>query len=339
MGVKYFRDVVIGGMNRQDIWSAGKNGNIRFVDGDYGGSLSTQGNSGTSPRQAVTSITKAIDSISGRNAVIYVRPKGTAASAQTYYTDSITIPITKAGLSIIGAGANSIRPFLGVDVKATTAGIGLPLITNKAAGVHLEGMRLAGTGQSALIPIISAITSATSNGAVGLQIRNCRLDNAKTGGAIVMDSPNHTEIVGCSFDECATSIISYMSYGGVASRGLKIIDCDFGGRVATRNTDIYISQSGTGSGAGVAGYEIKDCRFLDGIPTLASGAPYSVDPRFIRVANGDVGLISGCMFACLDTATFGATGDTAVFPATWFIVGSFYAAAAATSDQGLIGLT
>ncbi len=331
MGVKYFREAML---SPREIWAGTTTSDVQFVDGDYGAA----GGNGWSPKRAVTTPTLAVTNITGiRNAVIYVRPRGTAASAQTYYTDNITIPITSPGLSIIGAGSNLVRPFMGVAIKATT--VTSPVITVNGSDAHIEGMRLAGTGQTTGYAIVYAYASATSNGPVGLQIVNCRLDNAKSGGAIAVDSPNHMEVVGCSFDECVVGIRTVMSYGGVASRGLKIIDCDFGGRVANRNTDVYFSQSGAGSGAGVAGYEIRDCRFLDGIPTAVAIAPLSVDPRFIRVANGDVGLISGCMFACLDTATFGAAGDKAIFPATWFIVGSYYAGAAATSDQGLIGFT
>lgn len=316
----------VGAISRSEMWASE---NVFFVDGDNG----SASNTGTDPAAAVALPSTAVGKATIRGAVVYVRPKSTVASAQSYYVDNISIPITSPGLSILGAGANATRPYMGVAIKAST--VTSPVVDVLASDVHLEGMRLAGTGQTAGYPIIQAVASATSNGPVGLQVVYCRLDNAKTGGAITMDSPNHVEVVGTSFDECAIGIKSILSYGGVASRGLKIIDCDFGGRVATRTVDVWLSQSGAGSGAGVTGYEIRDSRFLDGLPTLAG----ATSPRFITVVNGDTGLISGSMFACLDTATFGATGDTVIIPATWFIVGSFYAGAAAASDQGLIGLT
>jgi len=315
---------VLGGSGLAGTFNAG---NIAFVDGDFG----SADNPGSDPSQSVALTSTAVGKVA-KNGIVYVRPRNTVTSAQTYYADNITIPLTKPGMSILGCGSNSIRPFLGVAIKASV--VTSPVLTVNGSDAHIEGMRLAGTGQTAGYAIVYAMNSTISNGAVGLQIVNCRLDNAKTGGAITIDSPNHMEVRGCSFDECAIGIHSILSYGGVASRGLKIIDCDFGGRVATRTVDVWITQSGTGSGAGVAGYEIRDCRFLDGLPTL-SGA---TTPLFITVTSGDTGLISGCMFACLDSTTFG-NGNNALFPATWFIVGSFYAAAAATSDQGLIGLT
>ena len=313
---------------RQELFNAG---NMQFVDGDLG-----QTGTGKDPSHGVKTVTEAVANVA-KNGIVYVKPRNTVASAQTYYADNITIPLTKPGVSIIGAGSNAVRPFIGVAIKASV--VTSPVVTVEGCDAHLEGMRLAGTGQTTGYATVYAYASATSNGPVGLQIVNCRLDNAKSGGAIAVDSPNHMEVVGCSFDECVVGIRTVMSYGGVASRGLKIIDCDFGGRVAGRNTDIYISQSGAGTGAGVAGYEIRDCRFLDGLPTAVSIAPLSVDPRFIRVANGDVGIISACMFHCEETATFGATGDNAIFPTSWKIVGSFYSATAAASDQGLIGYT
>ncbi len=313
MSVKYYRDFVF--MSPRDIWTGTTTSEIQFVDGDNG----ANGNAGWSPKKAVASITQAVTNVTAkRNAVIYVRPRGTAASAQTYYTDNITIPITCQGLSIIGAGSGLVRPFLGIDVK--TAVSTTTLIDVKAAAVTLEGMRLTGTSQNTTDTIytIKAFASTTSNGSVGLKVVNCRLDNGKTGGAIAFDSPNHSEIMGCSFDENYLSITSILSYGGVASRGLKIIDSDFGGRVAVRDMDIYISQSGAGNAAGIAGYEILRCRFLDGLPTKGS------NNRFIKIANGDVGLIGGCYFCenagGANAAAYGASGSQTIVPATWMMI-------------------
>lgn len=315
MAVKYYRDVQI--TSPREIWTATTTSEIQFVDGDYG----ADGNQGWSPKKAVASITQAVTNVTAkRQAVIYVRPKGNSVtSGQSYYTDNVTVPLTTPNLSIIGAGASPVRPFLGIDIKATTSTS--PVFTINGSGCHIEGLRIAGTGQNATdgIAIIYAHVSATSNGAVGLQIVNCRLDNAKTGGAISMDSPNHVEIVSCSFDECAVGITTVLGYGGVASRGLKILDCDFGGRNSTRDMDIYISQSGTGSGNAVAGYEIRNCRFLDELP--AKGG----NNRFIKIANGDMGMISDCRFPVNPGAnhidTFGAAGNQCVIPATWVMVG------------------
>lgn len=311
MSVKYYRDYQI--TEPRIVWTGTTTSEIQFVDGDYG----ANSQAGWTPKKAVASITQAVTNVTGkRQAVIYVRPKGNSTtSGQTYYTDNVTVPLTTPNLAIIGAGSTPARPFLGVDIKATTSTS--PLFTINGSGCVLEGMRLAGTGQNATdgIAIVYAINSATSNGAVGLQIRNCRLDNAKTGGAVTMDSPNHVEIIGCSFDECAVGITTLMSYGGVASRGLKIIDCDFGGRASTRDMDIYISQSGAGNAAGVAGYEILRCRFLDGLPAKGS------NNRFIKIANGDVGMIGGCYFAdntgAGNATLFGASGTLCVVPTSW----------------------
>jgi hypothetical protein len=314
MGVKYYRDVQI--TSPREIWTATTTSEIQFVDGDYG----SNGNAGWSPKKAVASITQAVTNVTTkRQAVIYVRPKGNSTtSGQSYYTDNVTVPLTTPNLAIIGAGASSARPFLGVDIKATTSTS--PVITVNGSGLYLEGMRLAGTGQNATdgIAIILGVSSASAAGCTGLQIVNCRLDNAKTGGAISLDSPNHVEVVGCSFDECAVGITTVLSYGGVASRGFKIMDCDFGGRNSTRDMDIYISQSGTGAGNSIAGYEIYKCRFLDELP--AKGG----NNKFIKIANGDQGLISFCSFPVNPGAnhidTFGAAGNQCVIPTTWKMV-------------------
>jgi hypothetical protein len=317
MSVKYYRDVPI--LTPREIWTSTTTTEVQFVDGDYGGN----NNAGWTPKKAVASITQAVTNITGmRQAVIYVRPKGNSTtSGQSYYTDNVTVPLTTPNLSIIGAGSTPRRPFLGVDVKATTSTS--PLFTVNGSGLCLESMRLTGTGQNATdgIAIIYAKTSATSNGSVGLQAYQCRFDNAKTGGAFTFDSPNHVEILECSFDECAISITTLMSYGGVASRGLKIVDCDFGGRIATRDMDIYISQSGAGTGAGVTGYEIRGCRFLDALPTKGD------NNRFIKIANGDTGMIVDCRFPITPgsnhIATYGAAGSECIIPTSWAVVATY----------------
>ncbi len=302
---------LIGAETRASMWAAD---NVFFVDGDNGSSS----NDGRSPSSPVALVSTAVGLLSARGGVIYVRPRSTAASAQTYYVDNVTIPLTATGLSIIGTGANPSRPFMGVAIKASTTTSAL--IDVLASDVHIEGMRLTGTGQNATdgIAVIKAFASATSNGSVGLQVVACRLDNGKTGGAVSFDSPNHAEILDCSFDECAVGVTTVLSYGGVASRGLKILGCDFGGRNSTRDMDVYISQSGTGVGNSVAGYEIRDCRFLDELPAKGS------NNRFIKIANGDMGLISNCVFpvdpGANHIATFGAAGNQCVIPTTWKVV-------------------
>ena len=316
MGIKYYRDSQI--LSPREIWTATKTTGIQFVDGNYGGAGGAY--SGWSPKNAVNSITLAVANLaSRRQAVIYVRPKGNSVnSGQTYYTDNVTIPLTTPNLSIIGAGATPRRPYLGVDIKATTTTS--PVFTVNGSGLCLESMRIAGTGQNATdgIAIVLAPMSATAQGSVGLQAYRCRFDNAKSGGALSFDSPNHVEIGECSFDECAVGITSTMSYAGVAHRGLKIMDCDFGGRNSTRDMDIYISQSGAGAGNSVAGYEIYKCRFLDELP--AKGG----NNRFIKIANGDMGLISFCVFPVdpgdNHIATFGAAGNQCIIPTTWKMV-------------------
>jgi len=318
MGVKYYRNLEL--LTPRELWSVGTTSEIQYVDGDYGANAAT--NQGWHPTRAVSSITQAVTNVTGfRTAVIYVRPRSVATSAQTYYTDNITIPLTTPGLSIIGAGSNPVRPFMGVALKVTTSTSAL--ITILASDVHLEGMRLAGTGQNATdgISIIDALASAGS-GATGTQIVNCRLDNAKTGGAINIDSPNHFEIVGCSFDECAVGITTVASTGSYASRGLKVIDCDFGGRNTVRDMDIYISQTGSGNATtGMTGYEILNCRFLDALP--AKGG----NNRYIKIANGDCGMIAGCYFACStggsNSTEFGSSGTQCIVPTTWFMAGCY----------------
>jgi hypothetical protein len=318
MGVKYYRDVQIA--SPREIWTATTTSEIQFVDGDNG----SNGNAGWSPKKAVASITQAVTNVTGKAAaVIYVRPKAnTTDSNQSYYVDNVTIPITVPGLSIIGAGSNPSRPYFGVDIKANTSTS--VLFDVLASGVTLEGMRLAGTGQNATdgIAIVRAINYGTSSGSpYGLCIRGCRLDNARTGGAINMDSPVGVLIEDCSFHDCAVGITSNQGQMSSAAFGPRIENCDFGGAAASRDMDIYISQAGKGNTTGGDHYLIYRCMFMDDLPAKGD------NNRFIKIANADTGMIAYCGFSTSPGAnhidTYGAAGNQCVIPTTWKMVGCF----------------
>lgn len=316
MSVKYYRDFQI--TEPRAIWTGTTTAEIQFVDGDYG----SDGNAGWSPKKAVSSITQAITNIGAKSSsIIYVRPRAnTTSSNQTYYVDNVTIPVTMPGLAIVGAGSNPSRPYLGVDIKANTSTSAL--FNVKASHVTLEGMRLAGTGQNATdgVAIVYAYNYGNSSGSpYGLTVRGCRIDNAKTGGGIRMDSPVGVLIENCSFHDCAVGIYSTLSEMAGAAFGPVVQNCDFGGAVAARDMDIYVSQGGLGNTVGHDHFVIKWCNFGDGLP--AKGG----NNRFIKIANGDTGQIIWCTFPVDPGAnmidTFGASGTQCIIPTSWTMSG------------------
>lgn len=319
MGVKYYRNA--GVLSPREAWTSTTTSQIQFVDGDYG----ADGNAGWSPKQAVASITQAVTNCVGKyNSVIYVRPKSSATSAQSYYTDNVTIPITVMGLSIIGAGSNPSRPYLGVDIKASTTTS--HLFTVKAGAVTLEGMRLTGTGQNATdgISIIRAPNYGNSTGSpYGLTLRGLRLDNAKSGAAVYLDSPVGVLIEDCSFHDCVYGIYSVLLQMSGAAFGPRVENCDFGGAAATRDCDVYVSQGGLGNTTGHDHFLIKSCTFQDDLPAKSGGA----HNRFIKIANADMGMIAYSGFSISPGAnhidTYGAAGNQCIIPTTWKMVGCF----------------
>src|SRR3990167_5350978 len=73
--------------------------NIFFCDYDSG----SDSNSGKAPDAATQLISKAVSNAS-QNASIYVKPRVSSTSAQLYYIDNVTVPLTKPNISIVGAG-------------------------------------------------------------------------------------------------------------------------------------------------------------------------------------------------------------------------------------------
>jgi parallel beta-helix repeat protein len=306
------------GSERMVFWpnSVG-NPNIQFVDGDV--SCSSDGNS---PATAVKSISEAVANVE-RGGTIYVKPRLTAGSAQTYYTDNITIPLTKPNISIIGCGSDVDNPYGGVDIKGlvTTS----PVITVNGAGLTLDGLRLAGTGLGASISTVYAADNSTTSVTNGLTIRNCRFGNGRGHGAdsaaVYLNSSWFNKIENCIFTDNMTGIAAVTTSGGITN-GLTIRYCTFGGVTTNRDCDIYISGGATSNGL-----EISHCIFNDGLPAHSGGTI----GRFIDIVNEITGTISWCVFATTsdDSGDFHTNGSLVVRPDTVFMPACWYEAAAA----------
>ena len=307
-----FAAPLIGASRLSDMFASG---NIYFVDGD----ASRAGN-GKSPDRAVTSITTAI-SAATRGATIYVKPRTTVASAQTYYADNLTIPITKPGLSNIGAG-NTTGASSGVQLKPST--VTDHLITVNGAGLLLENMRLTLTGGTADVDkcIVNAVRDVAATRVVAdLVIRYCRLENDKSHpsysgtnavAAIGLGSANYVVIEDNVFSQCLGAIVSQETNG--TTRDLTIRRNIFGGLPANRDVDIWLSLS--------ASYNINICDnlFADGLPSHTGGGV----KRFIKIEGATaVGLVSGNSFATT-TDSFTSAGSQAVIPDTFFVARNYF---------------
>ena len=309
----------IGGIGRlSDIWNAD---NIWFVDGDNGSS----GNAGNEPDRAVALISTAIDKAS-RGGTIYVKPRTTVASAQTYYVDSLVIPLTKPNLSIIGAGFPGCHnSFSGCQLKASD--VATDLIHVNGAGFNIENMRLSGAGMTdlgnSLIDAEAAVDQTRKPS--GLTVRGCHFASAASGasategqlgGAIGCGSVSQMIIEDCVFYAVTTSIMMTNTSG--TGNNQIIRGNVFGGTCASRNCDVV----NIGNGTGIV---IADNIFSCGVPAGAGG--YA--SNFIYISAG-VGIVARNAFATATNEVAKATGTECTIPTTFFCAGNTIEAATDT---------
>lgn len=292
-----------------------QSGNIWFVDGS-----ATSNGTGTTPDGASTSISAAI-TVASKDATIYVKPRTTTASAQTYYADNLTIPITKPNMAIVGCG-NTTGASSGVQLKPST--VTDHLITVNGAGATFENMRLTLTGGTADVDkcIINAVRdTGTTRVVADLTVRYCRLENDKSHpsysgtnavAAIGLGSANYVVIEHNVFSQCLGGIVSQETNG--TTRDLTIRGNIFGGLPANRDVDIWLSLS--------ASYNINimDNVFADGLPNHTGGGV----KRFIKIEGATaVGLVSGNSFATT-TDSFTSAGSQAIIPDTFFVGRNYF---------------
>jgi hypothetical protein len=311
----------VGGSRLIDIWNSE---NIFFVDGDNGDS----GNAGKDPGDSVALISTAVAN-AARCGTIYVRPRTTAASAQAYYIENITIPLTKPQLSIIGCAQDMDRPYLGPAVKTTTVGAGTPVLTIKANSFLTEGMEWTGTSQTAdTASIIVTVGDGTLGRASGFTIRNCTLRNAKGhlisgGGAIYLDTAIYMKIENCLFRDNPNSIAIRSVYAAINS--CIIAGNIFSGATSVRDVDIFCNAD-AGSGMDVIGNI-----FSSALPN------HGVVNKYISFASGPAGVVAENCFAYPGTngeALFAATGTIGNIPTTMASVHNYFEST--TEGQGII---
>lgn len=326
----------LGGCGRlADMWNSD---NIFFVDGDNG----SDSNDGLSPDGAVALPSKAI-ALSARGASIYVKPRTTASSSQTYYQDNIVIPLTHPNLSLIGAGYyGCVNSFSGAQIKPSDATIATSLIRVRGAGFCVENLRLAmpnGTGDNgtSIIQAYHATTTApsgddgTEKKPTGLTIRGCQFASTTSaagatynacGGALGLFSVSQLLVEDCIFYACHTGIMLSNS-SGIGNNQI-IRGNTFSGVPTTRQADIV----NIGNGTGIV---ISHNTFSDGVPSK-SGGGYGTN--FIYISAG-TGIVSFNGFASSTNSIVAAAGSECVIPTTFFCAGNFYTGTGTTAPYGI----
>ena len=330
MGLSHFPHGVLAtpnlGMGRLlDMFNSG---NIFFVDGDGGSASKT----GSTPGDPVALPSTAVG-LAARNATVYVKPKTTSASAQAYYQDNITIPLTKPNISIVGAGNTGSNS--GVQIKPLD--VATHLVEVKGAGLTLENMRLTLNGGTAdlKMSIVHAVNETGVATPAGLTIRGCRFEGDKSVpsitsstdmcSSIALGTVNYCTIEDNVFYSCHGGIVGQLStasfHNVVVQRNI------FSGAPANRCVDIWMNVA-------LAGVMILNNVFADGLPTHAGA---TIANYFLYLADAGTGIIAGNYFATA-TNSFGAAGSEARFPDTFFSAGNTYdAASAGTTTAGMFG--
>ena len=310
--------------------------NIWFVDGDNG----LTGNLGNKPDQSVTLISSAV-ALASAGGTIYVKPKLSADSETSYYSDSIDIPITKPGLSIIGAGNTYGNPGSvgGVNVIVSTAGAADHLVDVNAGGVLIENIRWTRAGGTASSSkcIVSAVASGTSSWPQGLTLRSCVFEwdidhpsaSADPNAAVGLGKCWVALIENCHFLNCLGGIASAPTAGDNAM--VHIMNNVFSGNPANRDADIIINNNS----AGGFDHVIHGNVFGDGLPAHGDGATL----RFIDMPyqTAGTGIFSNNYFACISKeAQFKEGGSEGDVADNYFMAGNWCRGSGTTAPYGII---
>ena len=313
--------------------------NIWFVDGDDG----LSGNTGKKPGEACDLISTVLAKADfARNATIYVKPRTTSTSAQTYYQDSIDIDRDECNVSIIGCGNTwgNVNANSGVQLKPTTAGAGDHLIDVSGSGLLLENMRLTLSGATADVgkSIVHALNSATRC-ASGLVLRGCFLENDKSHpgisgsdatAAVAIASATYTRIEGCTFQNCLGGIAMQSVYGSVGRA--QFLNNIFAGAPGNRDCDLIISINDASWCTGIV---VHGNVFADGVPAH-SGGGVTKFINFPYVTAGS-GILSNNYFACISKEQdFKEGGTTANIADNFFIAGNWCRGSSNTAPYGII---
>jgi hypothetical protein len=318
-----------GGYNRlMQLWESD---NIWYVDGNEG----SASNAGNEPSKSVALISTAIAKASA-GGTIYVKPKSNdTTAAQTYYIDTLVVPITKSNLSIIGAG----NPGSNSGVQVKPSDVATHLVEVKAPGLTLDNMRLTLNGGTAdlKMSIVHAVNETGVKTPAGLNIRNCRFEGDKSHpsitsstdmcAALALGTCNYTTIENNTFYNCLGSIVAQLSTA--AYHNLVIRNNIFSGAAANRAVDVWISHGQPGN------IQILNNIFADALGTHSYGGTN----YFLEITGDGFGTVAWNAFATA-SASFKAAGTSAIWPATIFSCGNTYSAAnAGTTTSGMFGTT
>ena len=303
----------------QEVLSAGS---VVYVDGTNGADT----NDGFSFDSAKATIQAGV-TLAGADGIVLVVPKliTDMTGDPSSYSESVIIPATHMGLSIIGMPRGRTQgglPQMKVGTTTTNA-----ILTIRAAGCLIQNIGVNGagaTGGGILLDDDNSTKTAFGTSIIDCHLKNCKgvdVDDAKEGGAIMWSAEGNAWqvlIKRCRFYKNTGGIV-LLGTSNTRPQDVTIEDCDFTGMAASTDCDIW----GTGPGSGFGSIHINNCQFGQ---QPSYGANVNL---YIDLTGSLNGMLSNCTFGCQTNetggtvVTFKAAGTAAKIPTTVHIANCF----------------
>ena len=314
-GAKWYPEDIIGLIPQTET------GNYYFVDGDRSAT-----GAGKSWEDAFTTIQAAINATSAGD-VIFVTSKTLTdyTGDPTSYAETLVIPFTSPGLSIIGVARGSTQGGIPQIKPATTTS---PVLTIRAPGCLIANLGINGTnstGGGILLDDDNATKAAYGTTITGCHFKQCSGTSAtdgRTGGAIMWTSAGNAwqvRIEGNRFYKNVADIV-LKGTSNTVPQDVIIRNNVFSGPTASVDVNLYLA-----AGSGMNGVIVDSNIFPSVLPSVGSGSV----TRYVDMT-GCVGIFSNNVVGGAYTTTgFGAAKAAAKIPTTVGIANNY-------SDSGLI---
>lgn len=300
-----------------------RNAKTIYVDADQG----SDNNSGTSVTRAKATIQSGVTAAGGWGTV-YVFAKNMAAGATDpgSYAETVIIPATHEGLSIVGvSGWNKTQGGLPQLKKGSGS---TAHITVRAPGCTI--MNIGINGVSATGGGILLDDDGSTKTAFGTMIKNCHFKNcvgstatdSRTGGAIMWAATGgawQVSIVGNQFYKNVGDVVLLGTSSSVPQDVL-IAENDFLGLATSVDCHLYLA-----GGSGMASVLVRNNYFADVLPALGSGSV----TRYVDMTGCTGMFADNYVGGSYTTTGFGAAKAAAKIPTTVGITHNY-------SDAGLI---
>jgi hypothetical protein len=292
------------------------NGRYWFVDGTSG--VGSDGNSGKKPSDALATIQQAVtNAVAGDVVVVFPKKITDFTGDPTSYAETVIIPAGKPHLSIVGVSHGLTQGGLPQIRKNSGS---TALITVRSPGCLISNLGLNGagsTGGGILLDDDNSTKAAFGTTITGCHFKNCKghATDGRLGGGIMWSAQGNAwqvRIKGNHFYKNVADIV-LLGTANTVPQDVLIEDNLFSGPAASVDVNLYL-----GAGSGMNGVVVNRNVFL-ALPAIGSGSV----ARYLDMT-GCTGMITNCVFGCLENATateltFTTAGTGGKIPATVFV--------------------